>query len=364
MALFRQKGRATWQARYYRPGPDGKLRQVSVSTGTTDRAEAELFAAQLTLGIQGRADRDHVENALNRLLADRRESPAMTLVSAEREYRRLTKDDAGDRAAEQRMELVCKHWARFTEWCGQKHPTVTQFRDVGPDMTREFAGWLKVNSASPKTAKNILFNAARLYRVVMPSARVSVDPFHKVSVSTAGVETEVKPLTQAQYGALCKATAGTEYAGAITTAWYTGLRYSDVAHLRWDEITADGIRLAPHKTRKHGIRVTIPIHPKLRAYLDSIPPKGRGEYVFPELQKTYGNRRTADRFAEACKAAGIRDRDGLTFHSIRHAFVTRLSAAGIAEDVRRKLVGHSNAATHDGYDHDVTRAREAVNALE
>ena len=62
------------------------------------------------------------------------------------------------------------------------------------------------------------------------------------------------------------------------------------------------------------------------------------------------------------RAAGI-SHDGITFHSLRHTFVTRLADAGVPESVRRQLVGHSNAATHDRYDHSTDPARLAIDAL-
>jgi integrase len=38
-------------------------------------------------------------------------------------------------------------------------------------------------------------------------------------------------------------------------------------------------------------------------------------------------------------------------HSLRHTRVTRLRKAGISEEIRMKLVGHSGKDVHAGYDH-------------
>lgn len=359
MALFRQKGRATWQARIWSPTLG---RVVSVTTGCTDRTEAALIERQLAMAATGKVKRRTVEEALNKLFGEQTATPPMLLSDAAAEYRRLNPVGDGDKTGRERHSLVCSHWGRFVAWCQKKHPLVTEIRDVDHDLVRAFARDLERESASACTAKHILFNAARLYRQVMPRAGVGIDSFHGVTIDATG-ETKVRALTLAEYEALISATAGSEYGGAILVSWYSGLRYADVANLKWDQIADDAITLKPHKTKRHGIRVRMPLHPKVRAYLDSIPERSRGEYVFPELASTYG--RSAGRFAAACKAAGITNRVGLTVHSIRHAFVTRLSSNGVPEDVRRKLVGHSKtSAVHDLYDHDWTRAQAAVNALD
>lgn len=132
------------------------------------------------------------------------------------------------------------------------------------------------------------------------------------------------------------------------------------ARLRWSELTDGVLFKTPSKTRRHEKTVQVPLHHKLARYLGSL--ERRGEFVFPELARTYSARSTARRFARACRAAGI-SHDGITFHSLRHTFVTRLKEAGVPEDVRRQLVGHSNAATHDRYDHSTGPAQAAIDAL-
>ena len=45
---------------------------------------------------------------------------------------------------------------------------------------------------------------------------------------------------------------------------------------------------------------------------------------------------------------GIEDRD-MVFHSFRHGFADRARAAGVAEEVRKALMGHSDASVSGGY---------------
>jgi len=54
----------------------------------------------------------------------------------------------------------------------------------------------------------------------------------------------------------------------------------------------------------------------------------------------------------------------LTFHSLRHTATSWLANEGVPDDVRMKLVGHSDKAVHAKYSHHDERAlREAIGKL-
>jgi integrase len=50
-------------------------------------------------------------------------------------------------------------------------------------------------------------------------------------------------------------------------------------------------------------------------------------------------------------------------HSLRHSFASMLADAGIAEDVRRKLTGHSSSLVHAKYSHHTTALKTAIELL-
>jgi integrase len=54
-------------------------------------------------------------------------------------------------------------------------------------------------------------------------------------------------------------------------------------------------------------------------------------------------------FKSAAKRAGYTG--NLVIHSLRHTRVTRLRKAGVQEDIRMSLVGHTGKDVHAGYDH-------------
>ncbi len=340
MYLFRQAGRLTWQIRWKRAG-----KVYSTSTGFTDRDDATRVLLAMRAAQDGRADERRLETLLRAAFAGRASS-GLALADVAAEYREQSGVD-GERASH-----VLGHWRQFCEWC-KTRPGITTLADIDAATCRAFPAAL---SGSPKTIANRVGDCARVYRVVAPLHGLTGDPWRGMRLSHRTAPR--RALTPAECADLVSATAGTEYGLAIVVGLYTGLRYRDIALLDWSDVGADEITLSPHKTRTHGITVRVPMHACIQ---DAMPPRGTGP-VMPELAAGYGKRGDARRFMRACRAAGV-PHDGITFHSLRHTFVTRLAEAGIPEGVRRRLAGHSNAVTHDRYTHDAQQQRAAIDSL-
>lgn len=124
-------------------------------------------------------------------------------------------------------------------------------------------------------------------------------------------------------------------------------------------------RNTPPKTSRHKIRVTVPLVGTLLAALRTARQEAPGEvYVLPLHAKAY-HRRTLKSgpgaFAPILAAAKVGE--GYTFHSWRHTFRTRLSEAGVADDIAKRLGGWTEDATAALYDH-ADRIPEIRAALE
>ena len=84
-----------------------------------------------------------------------------------------------------------------------------------------------------------------------------------------------------------------------------------------------------------------------------------------------GETRKQERFADAAYLKQImrmvengRGVSSLSFHSLRHSFTSALANAGIPEEVRMKLTGHSKRDVHAGYSHhEMELLRSAIAAL-
>ena len=90
-------------------------------------------------------------------------------------------------------------------------------------------------------------------------------------------------------------------------------------------------------------------------------PSQAGTPLAPALQVM--DRGTTQRaFKHAAEAASIRKH--VSIHSLRHSCITALSNAGVAVEVRQKIVGHSTAEQNLHYTHaELSRVRTAIESL-
>ncbi len=93
-----------------------------------------------------------------------------------------------------------------------------------------------------------------------------------------------------------------------------------------------------------------------------------GQYVFPSSRTGGILKEVKKGFASACEAAGIKyglyDSEGVTFHTLRHWFNTKLEDLGVSKTVRRDLMGHTPVDVTDDYTHStIDMRRKAVELL-
>lgn len=108
----------------------------------------------------------------------------------------------------------------------------------------------------------------------------------------------------------------------IITALNSGMRKMEILTLRWEDVDLTKRVISVKKTKNHDPR-KVPMNEKLTAILESAKKVSKGEYVFSENGKPYGDVKTG--WWTALEKAGIKD---FHFHDLRHTFGTRLSANG------------------------------------
>jgi integrase len=167
-----------------------------------------------------------------------------------------------------------------------------------------------------------------------------------------------------------------DYSPLIRTALFTGLRLGELLGLQWRDVdlqegvlhvrrqfTRDGQYAAP-KTPA-AIR-RIPLSDEMTKYLAALKLRSRQsndeDPVFASVSgKPLGHRNVTRRgFEAAARRAGI---EGVSFHSMRHAFASRMISRGISSTVLAALMGHeSSAITERRYIHlfDKQRTDETV----
>lgn len=149
----------------------------------------------------------------------------------------------------------------------------------------------------------------------------------------------------------------TEYIRAFLLACFTGLRYSDIRALRWENIkqtqTGKAIDIEQQKTAN---KVFIPLNSTALALLGKA---GRGRVFVGLAPKT-----------NVCKPImqKLRTITGInkpfTFHTSRHTFATLCITNGVDIYTTSKLLGHTTVKTTQIYAKVVeSKRREAVDSL-
>ena len=228
--------------------------------------------------------------------------------------------------------------------------------EVDDRLASKFASVLAVGK-SPNTYNKHLNGLALVWRAVAPDLGLAANPWERLPRKR--LDTHVRrALTEAETSAILSGTNG-EMRVLVAIGLFTGLRLGDAVHLKW-EAFSDGVRTIRVKTAKTGAEVELPVHPTLRDALGK--PKAHG-FVVPRLAALYdgqGNSAVARKVKVAFEKCGIktsvkdangRARPDATFHALRHTFVSRCAAAGIAPQIVRELVGHTTLKMTEHYTH-------------
>jgi integrase len=131
----------------------------------------------------------------------------------------------------------------------------------------------------------------------------------------------------------------------IITALNTGMRKGEILNLKWSNVDFKTGHILVEETKNGEIR-RVPMNKKLTAILESGKKISKGEYVFSENGKPYGDVKTG--WWSALKKAKI---EGFRFHDLRHTFGSRLGMAGVDIRTIQELMGHKDIKMTMRYSH-------------
>jgi integrase len=134
----------------------------------------------------------------------------------------------------------------------------------------------------------------------------------------------------------------------VLLALHTGMRRSEVLHLRWQDFDfrRGEIRIEnmeDHLTKSGRIRIA-PMTTAVRDYFQA--KRGIG-FLFPSLNGK-PQRQLDKSFKSALKRAGI---ENFRFHDLRHTFASHLTMQGVPQRSVQELLGHGSGRMTERYSH-------------
>lgn len=415
-SLRKQKASKVWYAQFYVEDSDtGDLRQVRKSTGETNKAKAKARAVELERAGQGTieagSDQARLAKAILAEMLTELEQERFTATTARKHIARLVSIATGEELDTYTIETWIAEWLRrkeraksskatmarytghseaFLAWLGEGRRTKPLESVTGLDA-RRWRESLQDAGRAGKTVLAYMKDAGAIYRGAIAEGLITHNPFTSLEAIDTSDSQERKPFTPAEVASLMGAAPSAEWRGLILVAAFTGLRLGDAARLSWASIDLEAkkIILIPSKTKKKKREVRIPIHSDLLAFLESVPIHSDkpDAPVFEKLStvgigaraglsQTFNKimknatvdrgkpSRVAAKEGEEIKATVGRVTYERGFHSLRHTFTSWLRNAGVSEEDRMALTGHTTRDSHQIYSHaDEPALRDAVAKL-
>jgi integrase len=251
--------------------------------------------------------------------------------------------------------------------------------NIASITSKDIADWRDSRESrglSPATLNGDITVLSAAFNAALRQGHISVNPCLAIEPVKDKAGVRKGTFTLGQITALGKTASG-DWRGLILTAFYTGQRLGDCANLRWDQIDLASkiIRFQPGKT---GGEIIMPLNPVLADYLGRLAKSKADEtFMFPSLAQRNISP-LSKYFKKIMQRAGIEQRvirerkaesggrcvNALTFHSLRHTFNSILANAGIPEETRMALTGHTTREMNQRYTHrELAIYREAVSVL-
>lgn len=174
---------------------------------------------------------------------------------------------------------------------------------------------------------------------------------------------------------LLEAAPSLEWQTLILLGYFIGARLGDCVSMKWDNVNPEHGAII-YVQQKTGKKVIVPMHFHVIEHLKYLSTFGTTGFLCPKLsgKGSGGKHGLSEGFKRIVKKAGIdpmtvqgkgvRNFTKRTFHSLRHSFNSALANAGVAEEIRMKLTGHSSPAMNERYTHlQVAALKKAVTSL-
>ena len=221
----------------------------------------------------------------------------------------------------------------------------------------------------PEGYRNYFRNLRASFNKAVEWGYLNENPFEKIKLPK---RQKIKPayIYSKELLKICEFVKSEIARDVIITAFYTGMRLSEIVYLTWDciDLTERTILVGTkeHNTKTKKQRV-IPFEDEVNEVF--IRAKERASknidenYVFARKDgKPFTGDHFSKKFKKACRKAGMPEE--LHFHSLRHSCASNLVQNGVSIYLVKELLGHSSIGTTEIYSHcDLNSLKEAIKKL-
>lgn len=362
--LYQRTGSGNWWLGYRVNG-----KQVLRSTKTSDKKKAEQELAQHN-SIRHAHQAGSLTDEFVALLT-RKQSSGKLLRPYVRQWLAECKDLSG--------ETLKRYRGTLEEFCVYLNATETAplLRDVQAETIRAFLREKRANT-STATAKLLRKILAGFFNHAVDNEDLTYSPVpsSRAMKLTKDSKAVRRAFTLAELKTIFEKCPSDFWRYMVLAGFFCGQRMGDLICLPWSAVDFEQnkIRLKQSKTSK---TITLPLRDELGSFLKKLRGKVKsiksGDAIWPIEAKRYEKLgsggfsnefydevllpaglvlpRTHQAKKKGADVTGQRQVNPVSFHCLRHTFVSLLKISGATQATAKELAGHSSDAVSDHYTH-------------
>ena len=191
---------------------------------------------------------------------------------------------------------------------------------------------------TPQTVNRYMGFLRRVLNKAVRDSKLASNPVSRIKMfrEPAG---KTRFLSPEEEGTLCEK-IGASYAGWVRLAILTGMRQMEQFSLRWEHVDLERGVLTLPNTKAGGVQY-VRLNEEAKLLIQGFIPGNKSVWVFPsENPDTHADPRNFYRrvYLPTVKAIGL---EGVSWHSLRHTFASRLAMSGSTEGTIATLLRHA-----------------------
>jgi integrase len=369
-------------------------RQLKKSTGTADRKLARRIADELEETGHGRRTAEEVSSFLGSIkdlrcaIASRKAFNDVLLKATGHGLTTKTVRGYGAEWLERvNGEVSASTWTKYQKTVEQFADFLGSRADVEMAMIRRDDISRFRDEQGKRVARSTANLALKIVRLFFASAErdgiVAKNEAKAVQILKAPNGDEGRRAFTVEEVKRVLEVCDPEWRSMVVFGLYTGARLGDIATLTWRNLDLQSAELR-FVTGKTGRTMILPLAGPLKAHVERLPagddPKA---FLHPRaagVVERQGGRvgSLSNQFYEILADAGLvahrshraaekgggragkRQGSTITFHSLRHSFVSWLKATGVAQSVAMDLAGHQSVEVSRNYTHTTDELKAAA----